>query len=257
MFEFRGILCRHALHVLIEEYDVDSLPEKYILRRWRKDVKRYHSRCKITYNGWIATAEQKKYDELQNLFSKVADLGATDDERYNRYKEWVENELRVEHMKIQNFGSGKIVKSTQQSDSTRIIDCAENASEEVGDPLCKTPKGRPRIHPYVKTYGKGKRAPQPIRKNKENNMSDHDLSQQRPRRGSKKQKTPKEKVSEIPTPSPSPAQMRNNSYLCPPQASTDQFGFWGGSTFAMNVPHVYGMPRPPIQLLGSFNFWHE
>ncbi|KAH9666229.1 protein FAR1-RELATED SEQUENCE [Citrus sinensis] len=38
-FQFRGILCRHALAVLIRN-SVELLPERYILSRWRKDVRR-------------------------------------------------------------------------------------------------------------------------------------------------------------------------------------------------------------------------
>ena len=42
MFEFRGILCRHALFVLSQER-VTVLPDRYILDRWRKDIKRKHT----------------------------------------------------------------------------------------------------------------------------------------------------------------------------------------------------------------------
>ena len=39
MFEFRGILCRHALFVLFQEC-VTVLPDRYILDKWRKDIKK-------------------------------------------------------------------------------------------------------------------------------------------------------------------------------------------------------------------------
>ena len=42
-FQFRGILCSHAVTTMIRN-DVEVLPEKYILGRWRKDVQRCHSR---------------------------------------------------------------------------------------------------------------------------------------------------------------------------------------------------------------------
>ncbi|KAH9728856.1 protein FAR1-RELATED SEQUENCE [Citrus sinensis] len=45
-FQFRGILCRHALAVLIRN-SVKLLPERYILSRWRKDVRRCYSKLKI------------------------------------------------------------------------------------------------------------------------------------------------------------------------------------------------------------------
>ncbi|KAL9462175.1 hypothetical protein AB3S75_000221 [Citrus x aurantiifolia] len=36
-FQFRGILCRHAVTIMIRN-DMEVLSETYILRRWRKDV---------------------------------------------------------------------------------------------------------------------------------------------------------------------------------------------------------------------------
>lgn len=35
LFEFRGIICRHAITVLIRN-KLSLVPEQYILRRWRK-----------------------------------------------------------------------------------------------------------------------------------------------------------------------------------------------------------------------------
>jgi hypothetical protein len=37
LFESRGILCKHVIYVLIR-VGVTSLPEKYFLNRWRKDL---------------------------------------------------------------------------------------------------------------------------------------------------------------------------------------------------------------------------
>ncbi|XP_071739974.1 protein FAR-RED IMPAIRED RESPONSE 1-like [Rutidosis leptorrhynchoides] len=45
LFEFRGMLCRHALTVLIGN-NIYSVPTRYILKRWRKDVKRKHTKVK-------------------------------------------------------------------------------------------------------------------------------------------------------------------------------------------------------------------
>ncbi|XP_052290815.1 protein FAR1-RELATED SEQUENCE 9-like [Citrus sinensis] len=42
MFECRGIVCRHAIAVMIRTH-ITFLPEKYIIRRWRKDVRRCYS----------------------------------------------------------------------------------------------------------------------------------------------------------------------------------------------------------------------
>ena len=47
-FQFRGILCRHALAVLICN-SVELLLEIYILSRQRKDVRRCYSKVKVSY----------------------------------------------------------------------------------------------------------------------------------------------------------------------------------------------------------------
>ncbi|XP_022892296.1 protein FAR1-RELATED SEQUENCE 5-like [Olea europaea var. sylvestris] len=50
LFEFRGIICRHTIAVLIRN-DVTILPSRYILRRWRRDVSRAHTRVPVNYVG--------------------------------------------------------------------------------------------------------------------------------------------------------------------------------------------------------------
>ena len=47
-FHFRGILCRHALTMLIHNL-IELLPERYILSMWRKDVRRCYSKVKVSY----------------------------------------------------------------------------------------------------------------------------------------------------------------------------------------------------------------
>ncbi|KNA16107.1 hypothetical protein SOVF_092190, partial [Spinacia oleracea] len=46
LFETRGILCRHCIRAL-ETNSVVDIPEKYILRRWRKDVYRKHMHVRL------------------------------------------------------------------------------------------------------------------------------------------------------------------------------------------------------------------
>ncbi|XP_038701861.1 protein FAR1-RELATED SEQUENCE 4-like [Tripterygium wilfordii] len=62
-FEFRGILCRHAITVLLTNNEY-LLPAHYIFPQWRKDVRRCHSRVKISFDGWTTTNEQVRYDHM-------------------------------------------------------------------------------------------------------------------------------------------------------------------------------------------------
>ncbi|XP_062112857.1 protein FAR1-RELATED SEQUENCE 2-like [Humulus lupulus] len=91
LFEFK-ILCRHALSVLIQEH-VKIVPGKYIVPRWRKDIKRCHTRIKVNYNEWSGRFETRRYDKLQTKFYEVANWAAECDEHCETF--WnVMNELQ-------------------------------------------------------------------------------------------------------------------------------------------------------------------
>lgn len=63
LFEFRGVLCRHIIVVLIEK-KIFRILDKYILRRWRKDVKRSHSKVRISSEDWTAKSEAQRFDKM-------------------------------------------------------------------------------------------------------------------------------------------------------------------------------------------------
>ncbi|XP_021743975.1 protein FAR1-RELATED SEQUENCE 6-like [Chenopodium quinoa] len=74
-FECHGIICRHMIFV----YDLSGVgivPEKYILRRWRKDMQRKHTRVKVAYHDPLKTDEVRQYHNLMGayepIFSKAA-----------------------------------------------------------------------------------------------------------------------------------------------------------------------------------------
>ncbi|CAA2970435.1 FAR-RED IMPAIRED RESPONSE 1-like [Olea europaea subsp. europaea] len=63
LFEYRGIICRHAITVLIRN-DITTMPDRYILRRWRRDVSRAHTRVVVNCNGLVSTPEHLRYDDM-------------------------------------------------------------------------------------------------------------------------------------------------------------------------------------------------
>ncbi|XP_022857166.1 protein FAR-RED IMPAIRED RESPONSE 1-like [Olea europaea var. sylvestris] len=69
LFEFRGIICRHAIAILIRN-DITSMPKRYILRRWRRDVSRAHSRIAVHYDGLVSSPGQLRYDEMCRIFQR-------------------------------------------------------------------------------------------------------------------------------------------------------------------------------------------
>ena len=76
LFEFRGIMCRHQLMVFAERHIYDEVPAKYILKRWSKNVKRGHSKIRISYDNWSDRPEVRRFDKLSNVFSEICDVVA-------------------------------------------------------------------------------------------------------------------------------------------------------------------------------------
>ncbi|KAJ6815956.1 protein FAR-RED IMPAIRED RESPONSE 1-like [Iris pallida] len=79
LFEFRGILCRHVISVLVFT-KVKSVPARYILERWRKDLKRAHMKIKLSYDGLDEKPEAQRYIKMCNEFEEVAELASESDE---------------------------------------------------------------------------------------------------------------------------------------------------------------------------------
>ncbi|OVA02508.1 zinc finger protein [Macleaya cordata] len=80
LFEYKGILCKHALCVLNEF--VDEIPSQYILSRWRKDFKRKY----ILNHGSNDTDVRnpvQRYDVLYQNAIQIVDEGAISESSYN------------------------------------------------------------------------------------------------------------------------------------------------------------------------------
>ncbi|XP_021764613.1 protein FAR1-RELATED SEQUENCE 1-like [Chenopodium quinoa] len=76
LFECHGIMCRHQFKVFDDNW-VKEVPSKYILRRWRKDVHRRHTRVKVAYHDPTKTEEVKRYDRIMVQFDGVCLKAAT------------------------------------------------------------------------------------------------------------------------------------------------------------------------------------
>uniref|UniRef100_A0A2N9FIU7 Protein FAR1-RELATED SEQUENCE n=1 Tax=Fagus sylvatica TaxID=28930 RepID=A0A2N9FIU7_FAGSY len=75
MFEFRGILCRHALFVLSQQR-VTILPDRYILDRWRKNIKRKHTYVSTCTDDVQHNPVLERYEKLHRLAVGVLEIGA-------------------------------------------------------------------------------------------------------------------------------------------------------------------------------------
>jgi hypothetical protein len=82
MFEFRGILCRHALFVLSQEC-VTVLPDRYILNRWRKDIKRKYTYVSTYTDDVQHNPVLERYEKLHRLAVGVLEIKAESVENFN------------------------------------------------------------------------------------------------------------------------------------------------------------------------------
>uniref|UniRef100_A0A803M0D1 Protein FAR1-RELATED SEQUENCE n=1 Tax=Chenopodium quinoa TaxID=63459 RepID=A0A803M0D1_CHEQI len=70
-FECHGIICHHIIKVY-ELNDHYEIPDKFILRRWRKDVIRKHTRVKVAYHDPNKTYEVCRYDKMMVKFGSLS-----------------------------------------------------------------------------------------------------------------------------------------------------------------------------------------
>ncbi|XP_022883238.1 protein FAR-RED IMPAIRED RESPONSE 1-like [Olea europaea var. sylvestris] len=59
--------------------NVKSLPNTYVLRRWRKDVVRAHRRVAVNYDGLSSTPTQLRYDKMCQSFARLVNITADDE----------------------------------------------------------------------------------------------------------------------------------------------------------------------------------
>ncbi|XP_038722016.1 protein FAR1-RELATED SEQUENCE 6-like [Tripterygium wilfordii] len=106
----------------------------------RKDVRRCHTRVKISYDGWITTPEQLRYDNMISAFTKVADLAADDEDHYKNVMNWIEGANKNMSLQVTPIVINKNLSVTN-------------------DPVIKRGKGRSpctRKKPIMKRRGKKK-----------------------------------------------------------------------------------------------------
>ncbi|XP_075086227.1 protein FAR1-RELATED SEQUENCE 6-like [Nicotiana tabacum] len=72
-FETRGILCCHILKVLSDKR-IENINERYILKRWRRDVVRPHLKHFFLGGYPRMTSEYMMYRELLKDFERVCDI---------------------------------------------------------------------------------------------------------------------------------------------------------------------------------------
>ncbi|KAF5481758.1 hypothetical protein F2P56_002386 [Juglans regia] len=66
LFQMKGILCRHVL-AIFKCNGIKYLPNRYILDRWRKDIKRRYTLIHSTYDTGYQREDTNRYSSLLNI----------------------------------------------------------------------------------------------------------------------------------------------------------------------------------------------
>nr|XP_017225183.1 PREDICTED: protein FAR1-RELATED SEQUENCE 1-like [Daucus carota subsp. sativus] len=138
LYEFRGILCRHAISVLIHKR-VYEIPSKYIMSRWRKDIKRCHTRVKISYNTMAVNIETQRFEKMCEAFFKVAKMAMDSDSKCEKVVEWTG--------KLKNFfddhtSSDAAQPCVNDGGTTIGTETLNNDHPNIIDPVIVRGKGR-------------------------------------------------------------------------------------------------------------------
>ncbi|KAL2900383.1 Protein FAR1-RELATED SEQUENCE 2 [Bienertia sinuspersici] len=106
-FECYGIMCRHLIKVYYM-YNVEHVPSKFILRRWRKDIQRKHMVVKVAYHDLSKTAQVQRFDKLMVEFERVCLKASLLDVNIHTCMELIQlMDLRVEENNTKFYESAR------------------------------------------------------------------------------------------------------------------------------------------------------
>ncbi|KAH9769746.1 protein FAR1-RELATED SEQUENCE [Citrus sinensis] len=122
MFECRGIVCRHVIAVLIHNR-ITFLPEKYIIWRWRKDVRRCYSQVKVSYDVRSSSIEHQRYKEECAAFYDVVDVASKNEESHKSVLTWIEKAMKDVSLNVRC-----------QSEDVTVVGGSRSCTEIIQDP---------------------------------------------------------------------------------------------------------------------------
>ncbi|XP_056690354.1 protein FAR1-RELATED SEQUENCE 8-like [Spinacia oleracea] len=143
MFETKGILCRHCIRVLYTN-NVDDVPERYILRRWRKDVYRKHMHVTVASYDPTKSEVVKRFDKMLLQCEPICEEATINDQTM----QFVLNELQTLQLAVTERVN--VVKQNQKFlplESLPFQDQVDTTEGNIKNPLSRSKKkrGRPII----------------------------------------------------------------------------------------------------------------
>ncbi|KAI8535062.1 hypothetical protein RHMOL_Rhmol10G0145800 [Rhododendron molle] len=101
------MVCKYQLFVWYQR-GIERVPDKYVLRRWCKNVKRVHPKVRIYYDKSSTSIEARRHDNMCNLFIEVGDLAEGSEEKYDMMMKWI-CELKRELMEASVLCESNVV----------------------------------------------------------------------------------------------------------------------------------------------------
>ncbi|KAG6655026.1 hypothetical protein CIPAW_05G186800 [Carya illinoinensis] len=133
LFEMRGVLCRHVLGIM-RLNKVRSVPEKYILDRWRKDIKRTYTLIRSSYDGVDERPEVSRYSRIIKKCNEVSTNASSCDEH---------TEDMLAKLHAMNLGY-RTNKPPSKVNVTTVVETTIATSKYVLSPHVVRGKGRSR-----------------------------------------------------------------------------------------------------------------
>ncbi|XP_031275491.1 uncharacterized protein LOC116133970 [Pistacia vera] len=120
---------------------------EYILRCWRKNVFRCHTKVRVSFNSLRTSAEGERFDQLSNSFSEVADLASTSVDDCNMVMQMISD---MKKKLLLNDNVGGIDRSVYVACKRKInfdsVDCTSvQVSNKIMTPRAVCSKGRPPV----------------------------------------------------------------------------------------------------------------
>jgi hypothetical protein len=191
-FEKDGLLCSHVLKVMLHQ-NIDKIPEKYFIDRWRKNEKKIQTSIQPER---IANNDTLMYNVLSQKLVQLASKGSKSKRKY----EYLSKEIdKIEEMMAKMDGEEDEMHENNASRRTVVnlnttsTDENTHSTIQLQDPDVANTKGRPR-HLTIREAIKANKfykcshcgSTQHTKKNCHNKHLQYDLPKTRKTRRSKK-----------------------------------------------------------------------
>ncbi|XP_024984874.1 protein FAR1-RELATED SEQUENCE 6-like isoform X2 [Cynara cardunculus var. scolymus] len=139
LFESQGILCRHAVAVLVDQ-DVNEVPSCYILSRWRKDVNRMHKGVSSCNEVLKSNEQMVCLGKLRTACHSIVEIGAETEEGFELALNLLDE---VKERMFEHKSESSRNNEEPSGSSAKDGEAAKHYGEELQRSLVVRRRGRP------------------------------------------------------------------------------------------------------------------